>query len=194
MDDALTDRQDRLGRWLPDGSWPLARRAPGGLEMVRRLLNTENRENGADLLSSGAAIATWLTDEGFVGVTRITASQTVSVRELRNTLRAALSSADHDATAALDELATRTPIVTSFVPKPNLTPTGTGYERFVGRMFIETFEAQRTGTWARLKACQHCMWTYYDHSKNRSAAWCADGACGGRARAKTYRARQRATS
>jgi predicted RNA-binding Zn ribbon-like protein len=189
-----TAHHDRLGRWIPDGSWPAERRAPGGLEMVRRFLNTENSENGADLLTNGVAVAQWLTHEGFTGVARVTAAQTAAVRELRDTLRANMSTTNGHALAALHDLASRTPITISFAPGPTLTPTGNGYERFVGRILIEVFAAQRDQAWGRLKACQHCMWTYYDHSKNRSAAWCADGACGGRARAKNYRARQRATS
>jgi predicted RNA-binding Zn ribbon-like protein len=188
------DRYDRLGRWLPDGSWPYARRAPGGLETVRRFVNTQNCENGADLLANSNSVADWLTDEGFTGVTRVTTAQATAVRELRGTVRAAIVSAFGSAAEDLGDLATRVPIVASFGLEPKLTPTGTGYQRFVGQILIEVFEAQRAGTWRRLKACQHCMWTYYDHSKNQSASWCADGACGGRARAKNYRARQRAGS
>jgi predicted RNA-binding Zn ribbon-like protein len=192
MDVAAATLYDRHGRWIPDGSWPDDRRAPGGLELVRRFLNTINRENDADLLSCGVAVAEWLTQEGRSDVHRVSKADAIAIRELRDLLHAlVVSSDDSDAWTALHERASRSPLVIAFVPEPMLMPTGVGLQRFVGRMLIEVFEAQRHGTWPRLKACQHCMWTYYDHSKNQSAAWCAATACGGRARAKAYRARRR---
>ncbi|NJP77205.1 CGNR zinc finger domain-containing protein [Streptomyces telluris] len=43
-------------------------------------------------------------------------------------------------------------------------------------------DAQRDGTWERLKICRSdaCAWVFYDHSRNHSAVWCATGVSQGR--------------
>jgi predicted RNA-binding Zn ribbon-like protein len=53
--------------------------------------------------------------------------------------------------------------------------------------------AQADGTWERMKACraEDCRWAFYDRSRNRSRAWCSMAECGNRAKARSYRARQR---
>jgi predicted RNA-binding Zn ribbon-like protein len=53
--------------------------------------------------------------------------------------------------------------------------------------------AQAAGTWERMKACraEDCGWAFYDRSRNRSRAWCSMAECGNRAKARSYRARQR---
>ena len=53
--------------------------------------------------------------------------------------------------------------------------------------------AQADGTWSRMKACasEDCRWAFYDRSRNRSRTWCSMAECGNRAKARTYRARQR---
>ena len=53
--------------------------------------------------------------------------------------------------------------------------------------------AQADGTWERMKACraEDCRWAFYDRSRNRSRAWCSMRECGNRAKARSYRARQR---
>jgi predicted RNA-binding Zn ribbon-like protein len=44
-----------------------------------------------------------------------------------------------------------------------------------------------------MKACraEDCRWAFYDRSRNRSRAWCSMRECGNRAKARSYRARQR---
>ena len=53
--------------------------------------------------------------------------------------------------------------------------------------------AQADGTWSRMKACRadDCRWAFYDRSRNRSRTWCSMSECGNRAKARSYRARQR---
>jgi predicted RNA-binding Zn ribbon-like protein len=54
-------------------------------------------------------------------------------------------------------------------------------------------DAMVAGSWARLKACREhtCAWAFYDHSKNRSGAWCSMSVCGSRSKARTYRQRRK---
>ena len=53
------------------------------------------------------------------------------------------------------------------------------------------FGAMLDGSWARLKACRNCHWSFYDYSPNRSAAWCSMQLCGNRAKTRAYRRRKR---
>lgn len=67
----------------------------------------------------------------------------------------------------------------------------------VGVAATAMLAAQRlavSGAWPRLRLCRNddCHWLFYDRSKNGSRVWCSMGACGARAKARAYRARQRA--
>ena len=63
----------------------------------------------------------------------------------------------------------------------------------VASMLAIIARAQADGTWERMKACraEDCRWAFYDRSRNRSRAWCSMSECGNRAKARSYRARQR---
>jgi predicted RNA-binding Zn ribbon-like protein len=50
--------------------------------------------------------------------------------------------------------------------------------------------AMLDGSWARLKACRNCHWSFYDYSPNRSATWCSMQLCGNRAKTRAYRRRK----
>jgi predicted RNA-binding Zn ribbon-like protein len=63
-------------------------------------------------------------------------------------------------------------------------------ERFAAEVVLAVAAAQAAGTWARLKACHHCSWLFYDSSKNRSGRWCSMTACGGRQKMRAYRRRR----
>jgi predicted RNA-binding Zn ribbon-like protein len=55
-------------------------------------------------------------------------------------------------------------------------------------------DAQRDGTWARLKACANdeCQWAFYDRSRNHGGAWCEMAACGNKLKNRAFRARSKA--
>ena len=66
-----------------------------------------------------------------------------------------------------------------------------GLDHAVGRLLSIAFAAQEDGSWSRLKACAECHWALYDHTKNRSTAWCGSQ-CGSRVRARRHRERRSA--
>ena len=53
-------------------------------------------------------------------------------------------------------------------------------------------DAQRDGTWQRLKACGNpdCRWAFYDRSHSRAGAWCDMATCGNRIKNRRLRQRQ----
>jgi predicted RNA-binding Zn ribbon-like protein len=54
-------------------------------------------------------------------------------------------------------------------------------------------DAQRDGTWTRLKACANdeCQWAFYDRSRNHGGTWCEMAACGNKLKNRAFRARGR---
>jgi predicted RNA-binding Zn ribbon-like protein len=54
-------------------------------------------------------------------------------------------------------------------------------------------DAQRDGTWVRLKACgnEECQWAFYDRSRNHGGTWCEMSSCGNKLKNREFRARKR---
>jgi CGNR zinc finger len=175
---------DANGLTIPHGSWPADRNAPGSLELVRRFLNTESLETGADLLRTAGQAAGWLRVESVAA--RVTAADHHRLLELRHTLREAVSDP-----GALTTLHAH-PITLQF-SAPWLVAIGPPIDRFIGELLIAAWEARRNDSWSRLRACEneHCQWVVYDHSRSSTLRWCSEAACGTRARAQRYRTRAR---
>ncbi len=55
-------------------------------------------------------------------------------------------------------------------------------------------DAQRDGSWPRLKACRNpdCRWAYYDRSHAGRGAWCDMAVCGNRIKNRNLRSRRSA--
>src|SRR5581483_5023198 len=79
---------------------------------------------------------------------------------------------------------------------PSLRPAGDGLDRALAELLSIIELSSCEGTWERLKICAEdtCRWAFYDRSKNRSGSWCSMAVCGNRAKARSYRARRRATA
>src|SRR6266536_1862232 len=56
---------------------------------------------------------------------------------------------------------------------------------------VTVLGAMLDGSWARLKACRNCRWSFYDYSPNRSATWCSMQLCGNRKKTRAYRRRRK---
>jgi len=55
-------------------------------------------------------------------------------------------------------------------------------------------DAQRDGSWARLKACANdeCQWAFYDRARNHGGTWCDMATCGNKLKNRAFRARTKA--
>jgi hypothetical protein len=182
--------RDQMGLVLPDSGWPFDRQAPEPLELVRRVLNSQNLESGADGWRDIAGVLRWFSTHDPTAPGRLRRSDLTQLHALRAALRQAVTG-HHD---QLDALAQQYPVTLNFGEKPCLSAAGPLVSQFMSRIFIASFLAQQSGDWTRLKACQHCSWVTFDRSKNHSASWCADRACSTRHRARAYRQRVRERS
>ena len=162
---------DPLGAWVVLGAEPGV--APGRLERVRALLNTDDRYHGVDALAGTAP-------------TELVA--------LRDALRAYVESGRP---GDLADLALRHPVVVGFADgAARLVPAPGGSEvaGMCADVLATVHEAHLSGAWSRLKVCGNpdCRWVYHDASRNRSGLWCAMGECGDVMKARAYRRRVRA--
>lgn len=180
---------------------PEAKQAPGQLKLVQGFVNTLDLEDGTDDLSSPQALAGWLSTHGLARpdarVTRGDLGRALALREaLRASLRANTDGAPTppDACAAIDQAAERARLLPRLLSDGGtaLEPKSSGVDAALGRLLAIVHESIADGTWARMKACRNesCQWAFYDHTKNRSGAWCTMAVCGNRTKARVYRARR----
>jgi predicted RNA-binding Zn ribbon-like protein len=175
--------------------------APGELEVVRTFVNTVDREEGEEQLSSPTALVSWLVEQGLAPVGTHASPEdlrrAVGVREaLRVVLRAHNGGdpAPPGTYQTLDDAVCRAQVRLRFREQDAaaaLESEADGVDGAVGRILTIVQESIAQGTWIRLKACREhtCEWAFYDHTKNRSGAWCNMGVCGNRAKARAYRER-----
>jgi predicted RNA-binding Zn ribbon-like protein len=178
--------------------------APGDLLLVQAFVNTYEADMGIDLLAENVSANTWLHDSGLVAVgTDLDDSSLDRLREVREALRTLLEnnagfgkpfSTNFD---LLNESVQRSAIGIRIDADDQCTvqlePTG---KEPVGiaivRLLLIVRDAQREGTWERLKACSRgeCRWAYYDRSHSQRGRWCDMATCGNRVKNQTLRSRR----
>jgi hypothetical protein len=179
----------------PSRSAPAA--APGRLGLVQDFLNTLHVERGTDALDAPSTAYTWLAGTVPSPLPPPGPEDLDRLRALRRELRARCGDGPHD-DEALTRLAAHAPL--RLTPASGgalrLTPVGDGPSAVLATLLVITYDAQRDGTWARLKICHHdaCRWAFYDGSRSRTAIWCAMGICGNRTKVAAYRRRRAAKS
>lgn len=174
-------------------------KAPGGLEAVRKFVNTLDLEDDTELLADPGAASAWLSDWGLLSQsTSLNAADLERVRSLREAIRGVLlaHNGGEPRPGAIEEL-NEAGCVALHVRigadgEASLEPRCKGVEEVLGRVMALVHTAITEGTWERLKACpwHTCEAAFYDSTKNHSKTWCDMAVCGNRAKAKTYRERQ----
>jgi predicted RNA-binding Zn ribbon-like protein len=174
--------------------------APGELEVVRDFVNTLDVLPGTEEIGDPAGLARWLVERRLTpGRPTLGEQELARARNLREALRAMLlANAGFpfaaEAAEAFDRAvaSARLRARAGEAGRVELLPAeADGLDHAVGRLLSIAFAAQEDGSWPRLKACAECRWALYDHTRNRSAAWCGSQ-CGSRVRARRHRERRRA--
>ena len=157
--------------------YDLPNAAPEPLRQVQLFVNSTNVESGADWLPE------WLGERELGG-------QLARAQELREALRVLVLAnngfpVDDEALAIVNRAAAR------LVPRVDADRAvhleGTDA---IDEVVALALRAMGDGTWARLKACRNCHWSFYDYSPNRSATWCSMQLCGNRSKTRAYRKRR----
>jgi predicted RNA-binding Zn ribbon-like protein len=175
-------------------------KAPSELEVVRRLVNTRDVEQGTDLLEGLAATNDWLSENGLPGAGNLDQSDLERLSSVREALREMLlanNAGEPAPRAAVEELnrqSSEAAIGLRFdADGSQLVTTCQGVDSTIARLLSIVHESMGSGTWERLKVCpaDDCLWAFYDRSRNHSRTWCEMEDCGNRAKARAYRERRR---
>jgi predicted RNA-binding Zn ribbon-like protein len=176
--------------------------APEPLILVQALVNTVELPAGPDRLADPDDARAWLADQDLLApAARMTDADLDLVRGVRDALRALLvhngggPAATEDALAPLREVAAGAAARAEFGEDGVVRMAAAGdsvRERLVTLLLI-IHDAQRDGSWARLKACANdeCQWAFYDRSRNHGGTWCDMAACGNKLKNRDFRARRR---
>jgi len=184
-------------------SFPPAGRAPAPapLDVVQDFVNTEIPEWSRDDLASPAELGSWLASRGLLragsrpGVADLEAAHALRAAlralALANTTGVAPSGA---ARAEIDDALGALPFEVALDDQGALRarPAGAGAPAALAALVAIVLDAEREGTWPRLKACRKhsCGWLFFDQSRNRSSNWCSMGICGNRTKTAAYRRRK----
>ena len=191
----------RESRWNSEASWNTP--APGGLELVRRFLNTwridaSTREAADELPRLLRNPQAW--EERFPGWPPGRGNTEDLLARLREDLRGALG-APKGWKEALNGWLGGYPLVARVVEENG--EASVRYEPapeagFAGRILAAVARSIEDGTFSRLKACPDCRWVFYDKSRSKTRVWCGmyagEGgrACGSISKVRRYRQRRKA--
>ena len=184
--------------WMPGEE---VKPAPMPLLLVQSFVNTWDGDHGSDLLLDPAAARDWLTQTQMWAPERAPEpSELHLARGVREGIRAMLVANSGGRQPKPAELQPLQAVAQAARPELQVAPDGqisfcaeTASRPDAGLLglLLVIRDAQRDGTWQRLKACSNpdCRWAFYDRSHSRAGAWCDMATCGNRI--KNRRLRQR---
>ena len=187
------------GHWLGDVE---SKPAPPPLNRVQGLVNTLELPTGPDRLADPADAVPWLVDNGLAAPgADVGPDDLALVRGVREALRAMLvhnaggPPPSAEAIAPLRQVAARETARADLGEhgEIGLSATGDSVPARLVELLLIVRDAQRDGTWARLKACgnDECRWAFYDQSRNHGGTWCDMASCGNKLKNRQFRARKR---
>jgi predicted RNA-binding Zn ribbon-like protein len=173
--------------------------APMPLLLVQSFVNTWEGDTDIDLLGDRASAESWLRQAGLLqgSLDEEDRAETLRVREairallVHNAGGPAPGTSDMEVLSSVSAGCLLRPVVASdgaieLAPAewPDRSPE-------LARLLLIIHDAQREGTWARLKACRNpdCRWAYFDRSHAGKGAWCDMAVCGNRIKNRNFRSR-----
>ena len=185
--------------WLADDE---SKPAPDALARIQALVNTVELPDGPDRLARADDAKPWLTANGLLSAdAELRTDDLELVRGVREGLRAMLI---HNAGgpvpsaaafAALREVADGGTARADFDDGGEvvLSAAGESVSARLVELLLIIHDAQRDGTWERLKACgnDECQWAFYDRSRNHGGTWCDMSSCGNKLKNREFRAPKR---
>lgn len=185
--------------WLGDTE---TKPAPGPLDRIQALVNTVELPDGPDRLADHADAKPWLASVGLLGAhADLRPGDLDLVRGVREGLRAMLIHNAGGPAPTPEALAPLRDVTSQGTARAELDESGDIVLAAAGdavparliEMLLIVRDAQRDGTWARLKACgnDECQWAFYDRSRNHGGTWCDMSSCGNKLKNREFRARRR---
>jgi predicted RNA-binding Zn ribbon-like protein len=171
------------------------------LLLVQAFVNTWDGDHGSDLLLEPETARGWLTEAG-LWQGSLQPADLYLARSVREGIRALLwahNGGPDPAPADLQSLRALTQdsrLQLHVAPDGQISlgaEAGDRLDTQLLRLLLMIRDAQRDGTWNRLKACHNpeCRWAFYDRSHSAAGTWCDMAACGNRIKNRRLRERQR---
>jgi predicted RNA-binding Zn ribbon-like protein len=175
--------------------------APMPLLLVQSFVNTWEGDSGLDLLSEAKPALRWLASAGLLAAGRgVDVDELSRARAVREGIRALLVHSGGGPAPTkvelrpLDQLArdARLHVALDRRGLVEFHSEGTGGRIELSRLLLVIRDAQKDGTWWRLKACHNsaCLWAFYDRSHAGLGAWCDMAVCGNRVKNRNLRSRR----
>jgi predicted RNA-binding Zn ribbon-like protein len=175
--------------------------APEPLNRVQALINTINLTTGIDSLADPVVAQPLLEAQGLLLPGYFpTYEELFTIRGYREALRALLiqkSGGPAFTEQQLAPLRSIAYIATAYAYVDDeggvgMAPVGDWLPGRLVALLLIIAEAQRNGTWARLKACanEDCRRAFYDRSRNQGGTWCDMSSCGNKLKNRVFRARK----
>ena len=177
--------------------------APMPLLLVQSFVNTWDGDHGSDLLLDPAAARSWLTQAGLWSAERAPDPAELHLaRGAREGIRAMLVANSGGPSPAPGDLKPLQAVAQASRPALQVGPGGQVNlgpgspdrpDAGLLTLLLVIRDAQRDGTWPRLKACGNpdCRWAFYDRSHTGAGAWCNMATCGNRIKKRRLRQRHR---
>ena len=185
--------------WVPGQE---TKPAPMPLLLVQSFVNTWDGDHRSDLLLDPAAARGWLAAAGLWQASRTPEPAELDLaRRARESIRAMLVANGGGPPAAPGDLHALQAAAQAASPALQVGPDGQvsvgagavgPLDAALVTLLLAIRDAQRDGTWPRLKACGNpdCRWAFYDRSHSRAGAWCDMATCGNRIKNRRLRQRQ----
>jgi predicted RNA-binding Zn ribbon-like protein len=188
-------------QWTGDNE---ERPAPVPLDRVQSLVNTIDMEIRQDRLADPVDARPWLVDNNLLAPhADPTQAELDLVRSVREALRAMLvhnaggPPPNKSALGVLRSVAEdgRARARLGDHGEVRLSADGDSVRNRLMDLLLIMRDAQRDGSWARLKACANddCQWAFYDRARNHGGTWCDMATCGNKLKNRAFRARSKAT-
>jgi predicted RNA-binding Zn ribbon-like protein len=165
------------------------------LLVVQSFVNTWEGDSGVDLLRDPVEGPRWLQAAGLGHSAAVDLAQ---AREIRESVRALLVQNSAGEAPGPAHLMTLRALADATLLRPTVRDDGSvdvqPAEDGLAVLLLIIRDAQRDGSWGRLKACRNpdCRWAYYDRSHAGRGAWCDMAVCGNRMKNRSLRSRRSA--
>jgi predicted RNA-binding Zn ribbon-like protein len=185
-----------LPGWVPDIE---TKPAPMPLLLVQSFVNTWEGDTGIDLLDDRGSAESWLRGAGLLEGP-LGEEDRVGTQRAREAIRALLVHNAGGPAPDTSDVELLSSVAAGCLLRPDLASDGAielvpaeqpDRSPHLARLLLIIRDAQREGTWARLKACRNpdCRWAYFDRSHAGRGAWCDMAVCGNRIKNRNFRSR-----
>jgi predicted RNA-binding Zn ribbon-like protein len=186
--------------WVPDIE---TKPAPMPLLLVQSFVNTREEDVGTDLLTDASTARDWLSEAGILPDLVLDEPGLAIVRDIRESIRTLLVHNADGVPPTEAEIRPLADLARSSRFRPlvaegglvNIEPEVGAGLRPMATLLLVIRDAQRDGSWSRLKACRNvdCRWAFFDRSHARRGAWCDMAVCGNRIKNRNLRSRRSST-